>query len=86
LSLVFTLRAEGAKIQSSRIGCPHASRLSAFEAVKQSGMVHPRPAKVLVIGFLKRGAWDSPQFFHSFFASLWCDSGIAALQRRLLSG
>jgi hypothetical protein len=32
------------------------------DAVKQSGTVYPRPAIVLVSGFLKRGAWDSPEW------------------------
>ncbi len=54
---------------SQFIGMQTLESLRAFEAVKKSGTVHPRPAKVLVIGLLKRGAWDSPQFFHSFFES-----------------
>jgi hypothetical protein len=65
-----------------RTGWPLGSRLSAFEAVKKSGTVQPRPAKVFEIGFLKRAAWDSPQYFHSFFASLRCDALVVALLHR----
>jgi hypothetical protein len=47
----------------------------------RASIVHPRPAKVLIIGFLNRGAWGSPQFFRSCFASLWCGSLVVGMLR-----